>query len=72
VRYLKSSGLDAAQEKLHSTIDAFPKFMRTGEIHRPLPNYGLIESLHEFGEMKDWEDASDLTASLALGENLPQ
>jgi hypothetical protein len=72
VRYLKSSGLDAAQEKLHGTINAFPQLVGSSEIHRPLPNHGLIESLHEFGEMKDREDRSDLTASLALGENLPQ
>jgi hypothetical protein len=69
---MKSSGLDAAQEKLHGTIDAFSQLMGTREIHRPLPNHSLVESLHEFGEMKDWEDARDLPASLALGENLPQ
>jgi hypothetical protein len=65
------SGLDATQEKLDSTIDAFPKFVRTGQIHCPLPDYGLIESLHEFGEMKDRKDARDLPTSLALGDNLP-
>jgi hypothetical protein len=71
-RCLKLSGLNAAQEKLHRAIDAFPQLMGSGEIHRPLPNHGLIESLHEFGEMKDRKDTRDLTASLSLGENLPQ
>jgi hypothetical protein len=72
VRRSRLSGLDAAQEKLHGTIDAFPQSVGPREIHRPLPNHGLIESLHEFREMKDREDARDLTAPLALGENLPQ
>jgi hypothetical protein len=71
-RYTKWSGLDAAQEELHGTIDAFRKFVGTGEIHRPLPNHGLIESLHEFGEMKNREDARDFAAPLALGENLTE
>jgi len=72
VCYLKWSGLDAAQEELNRAIDAFAQFVRTGQINRPLPNHGLIEPLHEFREMKDREGARNLTASLALGEDLAQ
>src|SRR5205807_5568566 len=72
VRYSRSSGLDAPQEKLHGTIDAFPQLVRASKIHRPLPNHGLIKSLHELGEMKNREAARDFTALLPLGENLTE
>jgi hypothetical protein len=65
-------GLGAAQEKLDGVAHPLREFVRSRQIHGPLPDHGVEEPLHELGEMNDRKILRDLAIFLALGDNFAE
>jgi len=66
------SGPDAAEEKLDGAGDAVREFVRAGEVHGPLADDGVVETIHELGQVRDGKGAGNVAAFLALRQNLAQ
>src|SRR5215469_899248 len=64
--------LNSAQKELHRTVDPLRQFMRTCQVHSPLPNNCVVERFHEFRQMHDGKRARDFATFLPLRKNLPQ
>src|ERR1700722_6108252 len=63
--------LYSAQEKIHRALHSVDQFMRTGQIHRPLPDYCVVEPFHKFRQMNHRKRAGDVAAVLTLCQNVP-
>src|SRR5713226_429501 len=68
----KQSVLDGANEEFHGIVDTLRQSVRPSEVHGPLTNHGGVQPFHELGEVDNRKVAGDLTARLALIENLAE
>jgi hypothetical protein len=69
---LNNSGLEPSQEKLYGTQYSIRELVRSGQINRPLPYDGVVETLHEFRQMDNGKIVRNFTPLLSLGQNLSQ